>query len=134
MEEQTFFFIHLEDLVYGVEKFKEEEWRSCIQTLYLKIEGIIRSQGLHKLSSDPRSEDLITRNPRDKDLRKIAVQDEIEKPLSILLPHQFSEYLKEFYFRNFKSSETRAKLSRHSIAHGVSDPSEYNSKNAVIGL
>ena len=128
------FFIHLEDLVYGVEKFKEEEWRSCIQTLYLKIEGIIRSQGLHKLSSDPRSEDLITRNPRDKDLRKIAVQDEIEKPLSILLPHQFSEYLKEFYFRNFKSSETRAKLSRHSIAHGVSDPSEYNSKNAVIGL
>ena len=118
------FFDHLEDLVYGIEKFKEGDWRGCIQTLYPKIEGIIRSQGLHKMARDPSG----------RDLREIAVQDEIEKPLSILLPHQFSEYLKEFYFRNFKSSETRAKLSRHSIAHGVLDSSEYNSKNAVIGI
>ncbi len=118
------FLEHREDLAYGVEKFKEGDWRGCIQTLYPKIEGIIRSHGLQKRARDPRGEDL----------RKIAVQDDIEKPLSILLPYQFSEYLKEFYFRNFKSSETRAKLSRHSIAHGVSDPSEYNSKNAVIGI
>ena len=118
------FFDHLEDLVYGIEKFKEGDWRGCIQTLYPKIEGIIRSQGLHKTAKELRGEDL----------RKIAVQDEIEKPLSILLPHQFSEYLKEFYFKHFDFSETRAQLSRHSIAHGVSDPSEYNSKNAVIGI
>ena len=118
------FFNHLEDLAYGIEKFKEGDWRGCIQTLYPKIEGIIRSQGLHKTAKGLRGEDL----------RKIAVQDEIEKPLSILLPHQFSEYLKEFYFKHFEFSETRAKLSRHSIAHGVLDSSEYNSKNAVIGI
>jgi len=43
-------------------------------------------------------------------------------------------YLSNFYFADFPYFRTKTKLSRHSLAHEVVDPEEFNFENAVNGI
>ena len=118
------FETYSEDLIEGIDKFKSGDWRSCIQTLYPKIEGVMRAnaKSMSKLRKRMSSNDLVD----------LALEDDLDNYLSSLQPLEFSTYLREVYFRNFNNKSLKVVLSRNSFAHGVVDPAEYNKQNAVI--
>lgn len=121
---RTPFKDHSEDLIEGIEKFKTEDWRFCIQTLYPKIEGVMRSNA--------KSMGRLRKGMSSSYLIDTALEEDLDNYLSTLHALEFSTYLREVYFRNFNNRSLKVVLSRNSLAHGVVDPVEYNKQNAVI--
>lgn len=116
---------HIEILERAVERFQNDDFISCTALLFPRIEGILRT----------RHESLRSgKKPFPKNLIESAVSDKLGNIRSLLLPHHFARYLREVYFAEFSPKERNIGVSRHSIGHGVADPSSFDKKSAVIGL
>ncbi len=119
------FLPHMTILERAVERFQNDDSVSCTALLFPRIEGILRTQ--HTSLDTPAQ-------PSPNNLTELAVASKIETPKSLLLPHQFSKYLKDVYFADFDPNAAAIEVSRHSVGHGVATASKFNQKSAVIGL
>lgn len=107
----------------AVEHHLNGDYLSAIQVLYPRIEGIMRR--LHLLNSPGSS-------VQQRTMVEAVVKGHDE--YSILFPAQFRKYLNEFYFRAFNESTGDLPLSRNSVAHGTSLPSDYDFVKSSLGF
>jgi len=54
--------------------------------------------------------------------------------LSLFLPEDFNEYLKQFYFSSFDLEKGEIDLSRHSLAHGVAKEEDFSKIQAFQAI
>jgi hypothetical protein len=116
---------HIPFLECGIQQFLEEDYISCINNIWPRIEGILR---LVYLGDD----DSVSQKTLLDNMKEV-VANKLISP-SIFLPSEFKDYLSEYYFKHFDLKKGELDLSRHTIAHGVSDASEYDKKHALIGI
>lgn len=117
---------HIELIARAVERYMQQDYISATSILYTRIEGIMRDV-LQIANSDKKASaknlaDTVTSQKETSDIGR-----------NILLPRMFHKYLDDVYFRNF-NPEQPAKISRHSIAHGVAKPEDFSVKASTIGL
>lgn len=117
---------HLELLLHSVDEFAEDDYISCTAIIYPRIEGILRS--IHEALG---KEGKITQSSLTQ-VSTEARQEELH-PHSWLLPDKFQRFIKESYFAHFTPGEP-AKLSRHTVGHGVATVEQFNEKAACLGL
>ena len=108
----------------GVEEYLEGDFISSIHILYPRIEGIIRLMcGLE------------IKNLKSTDLSKKLESVAREKDgLNLYLPEDFNKYLIKFFFAPFNLKEEKVPLSRHSLAHGVANASDFDKIKAFQGI
>ena len=116
---------HLPILERAIDRFQNDDHVSCTGLLFPRIEGILRT---HHSSSGSEN------RPSPSNLSKSAVAAKIQNEESLLLPHRFREYLENVYFKDFDPDVPDIDISRHSIAHGVANASNFNSKSAAISI
>ncbi len=105
----------------ALKQYLNKEYSSSISILWPRIEGLL----VHKFSV--RKEKQI--------LSKF--ESDILSPLEHLsgfFPLAFKNYLKNVYFKSFEPQNSPSFISRHSLAHGATDYTELNQKNALIGF
>lgn len=105
----------------AIEQYTSGDFVSCISVLYPRIEGIMRTLHLAKNT-----------NPSQSAMADTAV--ERIPDFSALLPARFRQFLLAYYFRNFNQSAGEVPLSRHTVAHGISDAADYDQEKAAIGF
>ena len=116
---------HFDLLERAVERFQNDDPVSCTALLFPRIEGILRT---HHSIFDTQLP------PRPENLTELAVAAKIENDKCLLLPRRFAAYLRDVYFANFDPDAENIEVSRHSIAHGVANPSKFDYKSALIGI
>ena len=107
---------HSEDLKDAVEDFMRNDHRRCGRNLYLKIEGIMRSDYMISKYRETILQEEEIESPNTDKLRKFVTT--IDDVSGLLLPDKFKEYLKDFYFSQTDIKDKNAKPARHSTAHG----------------
>jgi hypothetical protein len=119
------FLPHFDILDRAVERFQNDDFVSCTGLLFPRIEGILRTYhaGLGSVGK-----------PSPDNLTAAAVSAKIDSSSTLLLPHRFAAYLKEVYFANFNPATQNIDISRHSVAHGVATPAEFNLKSALLAI
>ena len=119
------FLPHFDILKHAVERFQDNDPASCTALLFPRIEGILRT---HHSTLDTQLP------PKPENLTELAVAAKIENDKCLLLPRRFAAYLQDVYFANFDPDAENIEVSRHSIAHGVANPSKFDYKSALIGI
>jgi len=119
------FLPHFDLLKHAVGRFQDDDPVSCTALLFPRIEGILRT---HHSILDTQLP------PKPENLTELAVAAKIENDKCLLLPHRFAAYLRDVYFANFDPDTENIEVSRHSIAHGVANPSKFDYKSALIGI
>ena len=119
------FLPHFGLLERAVERFQNDDPVCCTALLFPRIEGILRTH--HSIFDTQQP-------PRPENLTELAVASKIENDKCLLLPHRFAAYLRDVYFANFDPDTENIEVSRHSIAHGVANPSKFDYKSALIGI
>ena len=119
----AFFQDHAAFIDKAVEHHMNSDYLSAIQVLYPRIEGIMRR--LHLLTS-PGSK------PQQRTMADAVVKNHDD--YSLLLPNRFREYLIDFYFRAFNEATGDLPLSRNSVAHGTSLPTDYDFVKSSLGF
>jgi hypothetical protein len=105
------FKTHEEILRHGVNKFIEGDDISTIHILYPRIEGILQYLYAKKCKKQPHVSDL-------REMLLIETQNK-NKNSNLLLPFDFDEYLRIFYFKHFDVPKNKVDIGRHSVSHGV---------------
>ena len=121
----TSFSPHIEILERAAERFQNDDFVSCTALLFPRIEGLLRSLQI-AIGSPCKTSPV--------HLADAAVVSRSDNPYCLLLPHKFTEYLREVYFANFNPVAQEIDVSRHSVAHGVASATNFNCKSAVIGI
>jgi len=98
-------------LIHGINEYLEGDLISSAHILYPRIEGLLRYIYAKNSGKDPKTPDLRA-NLKSELINKTGTT-------TLLLPLDFDDYLKDFYFRNFSVPNQQIEISRHSIAHGV---------------
>lgn len=109
----------------GIDRFIEEDYISAIHIFYPRIEGLMRYLFLgekEKPTSDTLADKLAT----------VAKGKSVG--LSLFLPEEFKEYLKQFYFSSFDLEKGEIDLSRHSLAHGVAKEEDFSKIGAFQAI
>ena len=119
------FLPHFDLLERAVERFQNDDPVSCTALLFPRIEGILRTH--HRIFGTQK-------HPSARNMTELAVATKIDNDKCLLLPRRFAAYLWDVYFANFDPDAENIEVSRHSIAHGVANPSMFNYKSAVIGI
>lgn len=119
------FLPHFDLLKHAVERFQGDDPVSCTALLFPRIEGILRT---HHSILDTQLP------PKPENLTELAIAAKIENDKCLLLPRRFAAYLRDVYFANFDPDTENIEVSRHSIAHGVANPSKFDYKSALIGI
>ena len=116
---------HLSIFEKAIERFQNNDTISCVSSLYLRIEGLLRTNytSFHEGSC-----------PSQENLSQSAVAGKTQNEGSLLLPRRFEAYLRDVYFANFDPNEENHVLSRNSVGHGIASQSDFNQKSAVIGI
>ncbi len=117
----------------GIDAFlqgTESGFINCIKTLYTEIEGVMR----YLYFEDTGKGNRVTLKEllcylTDKGKQRAANDDQ-----SLLLPHQFLEYLTESVFADFNLETGAVDLSRHSSSHGVAPEVAYTAVRALHAL
>jgi len=117
---------HESILQQGLNKFIECDDISSISILYPRIEGLLRYLYAKKCKKDPTISDL-----RDMLVKETENKN---KSSNLYLPLEFDEYLKSFYFNRFDVPKNKTKISRHSVAHGVSRQEDYSRISALQAI
>ena len=119
------FVPHLKIVETAVERFLADDHVSCTSTLYPRIEGILRTY--HR---------SIGRSGRisSKGLAATAVANKRDNYQSLVLPQRFESYLSRVYFAEFDPNDPDVGVSRHSVAHGEANASNFDLKSSVISL
>jgi hypothetical protein len=123
--EHPSFAPHIDILAHAVDRFKADDFVSCTGLLFPRIEGLMRT---HHMSLG------IATRPSPSNLATMAVASKIQNDRSLLLPHKFARYLQDVYFASFNPTDQQIDVSRHSVAHGVANASQFDRKSALIGL
>ena len=119
------FLPHFDILKHAIERFQDDDPVSCTALLFPRIEGILRIHHRTLGTQLP---------PSPENLTELAVAARIENDKCLLLPRRFAAYLQDIYFANFDPDAENIEVSRHSIAHGVANPSKFDYKSALIGI
>ena len=106
----------------GIERYNAGDYVSAIHILTPRAEGLLRYLYAKNQKKKPNTKDL-------RELLKTSIQGD-KVNIYTFLPLDFDEYLRTVYFRDFDVSGQKLDHSRHSTAHGVTDPNEMNQKNA----
>lgn len=109
----------------AIDRFVEEDYISTIHILYPRIEGLMRYIYIGE-SGKPTSRKLV-----DKLTAPVAKKS---IDLSLFLPEDFNEYLKQFYFSSFDLEKCEIDLSRHSLAHGVAKEEDFSKIRAFQAI
>jgi hypothetical protein len=115
---------HLAFIEKGIERFLDDDWMSCINNIWPRIEGILRY--------------LYNRHGRFSQgsglegLKDILLNENLVP--EIYFPAIFKEYMLNFYFKNFDFEKQELDLSRHTIGHGVSIEETYDKKNCILAF
>jgi hypothetical protein len=120
-----------EILLAGVGGFKsrtEAGYIQCIKTLLPEIEGILRLQYI----KDTGSGRMSTKDFIDH-LSDIAIA-KARSETSLLLPKEFTDYLRNVVFASFDLSSGKVDMSRHSSAHGVASAEQYTAARALQAI
>lgn len=102
--------------------YKVDDHISCVSVLYPRIEGIMRALHMIKGSGKPKQESMPA----------TTVQSIPEH--SALMPLQFRNFLRSYYFNNFDEATGDVALSRNTVGHGVSNPADHNLRTASLGF
>ncbi len=117
---------HIELLNHAAQRFQLGDPTSAVAIVFPRIEGLLRSiyAGL-----------ALVGKPTPKRLAGCLLHTGTAdlQPYSWLLPTRFRRYLAEAYFADFQPDQP-ARLSRHSIGHGVAGAADFNEKHAAIGF
>jgi hypothetical protein len=114
---------HLPFINVAAQRYADSDFVSCIQVLYPRIEGVLRSC-------------LSSVNPGCKAIQKNLARTAgmLSGDLSLLIPRRFEKFLEQFFFRNFNVNVDDVPLSRNTVAHGVSNIDDYNLAKATVGF
>lgn len=114
---------HIDFIQNAMQAYFREDYMSCIQVLYPRIEGVIRTLfAQENPGQDATQGEMVTNLTENQFVH------------SLLLPDRFTNYLKKVYFRNFDQGAGVIPLSRNSISHGVSVARDYDFVKATIGF
>jgi hypothetical protein len=105
------------------DRYKADDYLSCISLLYPRIEGVMRLLFADENSGERPNQGTMVTN---------LVEN--QHAHSVLLPNRFEEYLKKVYFRGFDVAAGQVPLSRHSHGHGVSASVDYDLVRASVGF
>ena len=117
---------HQNLIAKAVERYLEGDHISAISILYPRIEGVMRS--IH-----------MGGHPADRVSQRSLVDSTVDSgatmrhDYSLLMPEKFRRYLSEVYFANFDPNKA-APLSRHTVAHGVADATDFSLKGSTLGF
>lgn len=112
-----------EDIIRrGIDRYLNNDYISAIHILIPRIEGLLRY--LYAETS--------SKNASFSDLREMLKNIGSKKDSNLILPFDFDEYLKSFYFKGFTVYNKDVKVSRMSIAHGVAI--DYSKKSAFQAI
>lgn len=100
---------------------------NCVKTLYSEIEGIIRIRYVDEKGKNPNFTELI-------DFVKQKAEGKFEPRQSLGFPDVFYRYLNQIVFRDFDLSSGQVDLSRHSVSHGVAEPTKYTRTKAIQAI
>jgi hypothetical protein len=116
---------HVEVLQRAYERFLENDFISAASILYPRIEGVMRTFGAmeHPGAGATQAE-----------LARIAAGTGSIREESLLLPHRFEVYLRDVYFASFKPGTMVDNVSRHTVSHGVVEPTRLDRKAATVGF
>jgi hypothetical protein len=120
------FATHIELLKHAASEFAEGDYLSAIALAIPRIEGLMRDVQTSVAAREKAS-------PRNLTERLLAGRRDQLHEYSWLLPGRFIQFLHEWYFANFEPGQP-AKLSRHSVAHGVASLTDFNEKTACIAF
>ncbi|MBV8544923.1 MAG: hypothetical protein JO093_07745 [Acidobacteria bacterium] len=120
------FAAHAELLEHAASEFLEGDYLSAIALVIPRIEGLMRDVQTSAAAEEKAS-------PRNLTARLLEGRREELHEHSWLLPRRFIQFLHEWYFANFAPGQP-AKLSRHSVAHGVASLSDFNEKTACVAF
>lgn len=121
---------HSEDLKDAVEDFMRDDYRRCGRNLYIKIEGIMRSDYMTSKYRETILQEEEIESPNTDKLRKFATT--IDDVSGLLLPDKFKEYLKDVYFSQTDMKDKNARPARHSTAHGYA--SNWTEETSVVAF
>ena len=113
---EPFIDFHIDDLNHAVEYFMNDDHRGCGHILYLKIDGIMRSDYTTSEYRESVLEEEEIEKPNTDKLRKFVTN--ISDVSGLLLPDKFKEYLKEVTYGQTTIKDRDVKPTRHSVAHG----------------
>ncbi len=100
---------HASILCKAIERFRENDFVSCVTILFTRIEGVLR-----ELST------AIGANVFCGQGSLAGSVSASSHPRSPLLPRRFEQYLREVYFAKFSPTDVAVSASRNSVAHGRS--------------
>jgi hypothetical protein len=112
---------HCDLLLQAKERYIAEDFISACSILYPRIEGVLRT--------------LIGETKKRIGQKTLidAVKLPSQQTVSNLLPERFRLYLKAVVFPDF-DQDLPTGLTRHTVAHGIADASEYTELNTLIGF
>ncbi len=112
-----------EFFVRAKERLEAKDYLSCINLIYPQIEGVMRSLFVEEAATGSPSQDSMSSN---------LVENQSEH--SVLLPKRFEQFLLNVYFRPFDQRAGHVPLSRHTVAHGISRPADYDFLTSAVGF
>jgi hypothetical protein len=115
---------HISIIEVGIERYLTNDFISSIAIIWPRIEGIL-------VEFTNKTKRLSQQKLVDN-MKGILVDSHISPTL--FFPEQFRDYLLSYYYRDFDFKTSDYTLSRHSIAHGVSDSQDYDQKRALLGI
>lgn len=124
-EKYVFLEEHIPFLETGIERLKAGDYLSSVHVVWPRIEGLMRK--LLGYSNERPSQRKLAETLRDHVVTN--------KPFSQLyLPVRFCEYLLAAYFKDFVPTDAEVEISRHSLAHGTANNTDFSKQKALIGL
>lgn len=118
---------HMEVIAHALERYGHDDYISTVSTLFPRIEGFMRSVYVHH----ERPGHVTGRRLADV---AIPTPERLTDRDGPLLPVRFREYVNRVYFCSFDPTHMRNPASRHSVAHGTADQSNFNQKAATVGV
>lgn len=110
----------------GIERYIANDYISCINNIYPRIEGILRYIYFDLKKEKPNQRRIVD------NIYDVITNDTLSP--GVFFPEMFKKYLLEVYFKNFNLQTGDLEISRHSIGHGVSESNQYTKKNALLGI
>lgn len=123
----TPFAEHLAFLEKAVDHYLNDDAISATAILYPRIEGILRSYQKQVDSAAPASQKGLSGSA-------VKLTESGRHPATPLLPAKFRDYLEKVYFAAFDPKDSKIRVSRNSVGHGVAAAQECNLKSATISL
>jgi hypothetical protein len=123
---KPYFIEHERVFSTAISRYLQEDYVSSTSILYTRLEGLLHSILMYSGGKSTTNQKVL--------LQTALGNSEVRKSgYSKLLPGRFQEYLNKVIFAGYHLDAVNG-VSRHSIAHGIANPDEFNRKSSIIGL